>query len=99
MFRRLRWTWRRLTALHEAGHAVADVANGIEFGRVAVLGEDLGMIVLVERLLYDRPGFDPATPGARVDAEDFAVIVRPVSSQRRPAAADRRDPMPPFHGT
>jgi len=74
MLRRLRWTWRRLTALHEAGHAVAAVAHGIEFDRVAILGEELGVIVLVEKLLYDRPGFDLDAPGARLDAENFAVM-------------------------
>ena len=74
MLHRLRWTCRRLTALHEAGHAVAAVAHRIEFGRVAVLGEDLGMIVLVQKLLYDQPGFDPAAPGATLDAENFALM-------------------------
>jgi hypothetical protein len=74
MFRRLLWPWRWRTALHEAGHAVAAVALGIEFQRVTVLGEDLGMIVLAEKLLYDRPGFDPDAPGARQDAVNFAVM-------------------------
>ena len=69
-----RRSWRRLTAIHEAGHGVAAVAHGIEFNSVAVLGDDLGMIVLVEKLLYDKPRFDPEAPGARRDAEDFAVM-------------------------
>ena len=74
MLRRLLRPWHRLTALHEAGHAVAAVAHGIEFDRVAVLGDDIGMIVLVEKLLYDRPGFDSTAPGVRLNAEGFAIM-------------------------
>ncbi len=64
----------RSTAHHEAGHAVAAVAYGIEFNRVAVLGEDFGLMVLLEKLLYERPGFDPNAPEALQHAVDFTVM-------------------------
>jgi hypothetical protein len=90
MLRRLRWTWRRLTALHEAGHAVAAVAHGIAFGRVAVLGGDVGMIVLVEKLLHDQPGFDPDASGARRDAENFVIMA--LAGEIAEASCSGREP-------
>jgi hypothetical protein len=66
------------------------VAHGIEFQRVTVLGEDLGMIVLAEKLLYDRPGFDPDAPGARQDAVNFAVMA--LAGELAEAACSGRAP-------
>jgi hypothetical protein len=82
--------WRRLTAVHETAHAVAALAHGIEFNRVTVLGEELGMIVLIEKLLYEQPGFDPTAPESLQAAMDFAVMA--LAGEIAEAHYSRRSP-------
>jgi hypothetical protein len=67
---------RQRTAHHEAGHAVAAVAFGIAFTRVAVVdtADTSGQIDLVEKWPHLRPGFDPQDPEHRRIAEDWIVL-------------------------